>query len=201
MIKNIIFDLGNVLINFKPEQFLLRYTKDKNRITKFISNIIQSDTWLKLDRGIMSIKNARDDFISAYPEETELIKIFFDHWQEMLTPISKNMNLLKELKSNGYRLYILSNYIIEAYEYVKERYNVFSLFDGLVISGKINIIKPEREIFQFLLQKYNLNPEDSVFIDDIKQCIDQAGKLKIKTIHYLPNTDLRSELRKLEVKI
>ncbi len=201
MIKNIIFDLGNVLINFKPEQFLLRYTKDKNRITKFISNIIQSDTWLKLDRGIMSIKNARDDFISAYPEETELIKIFFDHWQEMLTPISKNVNLLKELKSNGYRLYILSNYIIEAYEYVKERYNVFSLFDGLVISGKINIIKPEREIFQFLLQKYNLNPEDSVFIDDIKQCIDQAGKLKIKTIHYLPNTDLRSELRKLEVKI
>jgi len=201
LIKNIIFDLGNVLINFKPEQFLLRYTKDKNRITKFISNIIQSDTWLKLDRGIMSIKNARDDFISAYPEETELIKIFFDHWQEMLTPISKNVNLLKELKSNGYRLYILSNYIIEAYEYVKERYNVFSLFDGLVISGKINIIKPEREIFQFLLQKYNLNPEDSVFIDDIKQCIDQAGKLKIKTIHYLPNTDLRSELRKLEVKI
>ena len=201
MINNIIFDLGNVLINFKPEQFLLRYTKDKNRITKFISNIIQSDTWLKLDRGIMSIKNARDDFISAYPEETELIKIFFDHWQEMLTPISKNVNLLKELKSNGYRLYILSNYIIEAYEYVKERYNIFSLFDGLVISGKINIIKPEREIFQFLLQNYNLNPEDSVFIDDVKQCIDQAGKLKIKTIHYLPNTDLRSELRKLGVKI
>jgi len=201
LINNIIFDLGNVLINFKPEQFLLRYTKDKNRITKFISNIIQSDTWLKLDRGIMSIKNARDDFISAYPEETELIKIFFDHWQEMLTPISKNVNLLKELKSNGYRLYILSNYIIEAYEYVKERYNIFSLFDGLVISGKINIIKPEREIFQFLLQNYNLNPEDSVFIDDVKQCIDQAGKLKIKTIHYLPNTDLRSELRKLGVKI
>lgn len=201
MINNIIFDLGNVLINFKPEQFLLRYTKDKNRITKFISNIIQSDTWLKLDRGIMSIKNARDDFISAYPEETELIKTFFDHWQEMLTPISKNVNLLKELKSNGYRLYILSNYIIEAYEYVKECYNIFSLFDGLVISGKINIIKPEREIFQFLLQKYNLNPEDSVFIDDIKQCIDQAGKLKIKTIHYLSNTDLRSELRKLKVKI
>lgn len=201
MINNVIFDLGNVLVNFKPKQFLLRYTNDKNRITKFISNVIQSDTWLNLDRGILSIKNARDDFISAYPEETELIKTFFNHWKEMLTPISKNVNLLKELKSNGYKLYILSNYIVEAFEYVKERYDFFSLFDGLVISGKLNIIKPEREIFQYLLQNYNLYPEDSVFIDDVKQCIDQAGKLKINTIHYLPNTDLRSELRKLGVKI
>ena len=67
MINNIIFDLGNVLINFKPDQFLLRYTKDKNRIAKFISNIIQSDTWRKLDRGTISINNAQDDFISAYP--------------------------------------------------------------------------------------------------------------------------------------
>jgi len=201
LINNVIFDLGNVLVNFKPKQFLLRYTNDKNRITKFISNVIQSDTWLNLDRGILSIKNARDDFISAYPEETELIKTFFNHWKEMLTPISKNVNLLKELKSNGYKLYILSNYIVEAFEYVKERYDFFSLFDGLVISGKLNIIKPEREIFQYLLQNYNLYPEDSVFIDDVKQCIDQAGKLKINTIHYLPNTDLRSELRKLGVKI
>ncbi|MFW9877351.1 MAG: HAD family hydrolase [Candidatus Thorarchaeota archaeon] len=201
MIKNIIFDLGNVLINFKPEQFLLRYTKDKNRITKFISNIIQSDTWLKLDRGIISIKNARDDFISAFPEETELIKTFFNHWKEILIPISKNVSLLKELKSNGYKLYVLSNYIIEAFEYVKERYDIFSLFDGLAISGKLNIIKPEQEIFQYLLQNYNLNPEDSIFIDDIEQFISEARKLKIKTIHYLPNTDLQIELRKLGVII
>lgn len=201
MINNIIFDLGNVLINFKPDQFLLRYTKDKNRIAKFISNIIQSDTWRKLDRGTISINNAQDDFISAYPEDTELIRIFFSHWREMLTPISKNVSLLKELKSNGYKLYALSNYIIEAFEYVKNHYDIFPLFDGLVISGKINIIKPELEIFQYLLQNYNLNPEKCVFIDDVEQFVLQASKLKIKTIHYLPNTDLRLELRKLDVKI
>jgi putative hydrolase of the HAD superfamily len=201
LINNIIFDLGNVLLNFKPEQFLLRYTKDKNRITKFISNIFQSDTWLKLDRGTISIQNARDVFISAFPEETELIETFFTHWKEMLTPISKNVSLLKELKSNGYKLYVLSNYILEAFEYVKESHDFFSIFDGLVISGKVNITKPEREIFQYLLQKFNLNPEDSVFIDDIEQCISQASELKFKTIHYLPNTDLRLELRRLNVKI
>lgn len=119
----------------------------------------------------------------------------------MLTPISKNVDLLKELKSNEYKLYVLSNYIAEAYEYTKKRYDFFSIFDGIVISCKINSIKPELEIFQYLLQNYNLNPEESVFIDDIKQFVSQAEKLKLKTIHYLPFTDLRLELRKLGVNI
>ena len=73
MIKNIIFDLGNVLLNFRPDLFLLKHTKNKTRINRFMSNIIKSDTWLQLDRGNLSLKQAQEIFISAYPEETELI--------------------------------------------------------------------------------------------------------------------------------
>ena len=166
-----------------------------------MSNIIKSDTWLQLDRGNLSLKQAQEIFISAYPEETELIILVCNRWKEFLTPIQENVKALEELKSNGYKLYVLSNFFNEGFDYVKERYNFFSFFDGIVISSKIKLIKPELEIYQYLLQKYNLIPEESVFIDDTAECLSQANKLSIKTIHYLPYTDLRSELNKLKVKI
>ncbi|MHA2010304.1 MAG: HAD family hydrolase [Promethearchaeota archaeon] len=201
MIKNIIFDLGNVLINFKPRQFLLRYTKDDKRITNFVQIITGSETWLKLDQGLISLESGKNYFLSRYSSESELINIFFDHWKEMLTPISKNVEVLRKLKMNGYKTYILSNYINEAYKYVRKRLDFFKLFDGIVISSKIKLIKPELRIFQHILQKYNLTPEESVFIDDLESCVSQAGKVGINTIHYLPETDLTIELRKFDIKI
>lgn len=201
MIKNIIFDLGNVLISFKPDLFLLKFTKDRTRINKFMSNIIQTDIWLQLDRGTLSLEQAQEKFLSVYPEDADLVILFFNRWKEILTPIRENVKLLEELKSNGYKLYVLSNFINEAYEYVNECYNFFSYFDGIVISSKINLIKPELEIYQYLLQKYNLNPEESVFIDDTVECTLQASRLNIKTILYLPDTNLRAELKKLNLKV
>ncbi|MFX1281184.1 MAG: HAD family hydrolase [Promethearchaeota archaeon] len=201
MIKNIIFDLGNVLLSFKPELFLANYTKDKIQIDTFIRNIIKSDIWADLDRGSFSLKYAEKKFIQMYPEEIELLHIFFTYWKEMLTPIQDNVELLSKLKYKGYKLYVLSNFIQEAYEFVKEKYNFFSFFDGLVLSCEIKLIKPEIEIFHYLLREYNLIPEDSIFIDDIEQFIEQAKRLNIKTIHYLPYTDLPSELRKFNIDI
>jgi putative hydrolase of the HAD superfamily len=201
MIKNIIFDLGNVLINFKPDKFLLRYTKNEKFINSFISKVIRDKIWLNLDRGVISLENAKKEFIEKYPEDTNFILTFFKDWMEMLTPIEENIKILYELKSNSYKVYILSNYILEAYHYVKSTYEFISVFDGEIISGKEKVIKPEPEIYQKLVQKYKLIPKECVFIDDIPTCLLYARKIKMKTIHYLPNVDLRRELRKLEVKI
>ena len=201
MIKNIIFDLGNVLIRFRPDLFLSKYTKDKTRITRFMSNIIKSDLWLELDRGIFSLKHAQEKFLSIYPEETDLIILFFNSWKEILSPILENVKVVEELKLKGYKLYVLSNFFKEAFKYVRKRYDFFSLFDGIVISSKISLVKPELEIYQYLLHKYNLNPEESVFIDDTVECTIQANKLNFKTIQYVLNTDLRLELRKLVLNI
>lgn len=130
-----------------------------------------------------------------------MLLTFFNHWKEMLTPITKNIQILRELKSNDYRIYFLSNYIKEAFDYVQDRYEFFALADGKVISSEIKYVKPEAKIYQYLLEKYNLNPEQCVFIDDIDSNLLQAHFLKMKTIHYLKDTDLRSELRKLNVNI
>lgn len=201
MIRNIIFDLGNVIFNFKPEKFLRRYTNDENYIKEFISKVIRSRIWLKLDRGTISIKKAEEEFIEKFPEDRDFIVMFFRHWMEMLTPIEKNVRILYDLKSNGYKIYILSNFIVEAFDFVKNHYDFLSLFDGKIISGKVKIIKPELEIYQKLINKYILIPEECIFIDDVRAFLSRARTLNIKTILFARNTDLRTELRNLDVNI
>ncbi|MFX0000470.1 MAG: HAD family hydrolase [Candidatus Hodarchaeota archaeon] len=201
MIRNIVFDLGNVIFNFKPEKFLLKFSKNKNYIKEFISKVIRSKTWINLDRGIISLKSAEEEFIKKFPEESDFILMFFEHWMEMLTPIQENVKILYDLKHNGYKVYILSNFIIEAFDYVQTKYDFLSLFDGKIISGSEKVIKPEFEIYKKLLEKYNLTPEESIFIDDVRAFLSQARKLNMKTILFSQNTNLRLELRKFEVKI
>lgn len=201
MIKNIIFDLGNVLLKFKPEEFLLRYSTDKEFIQDFIFKVIRSPIWLNLDRGTISIEDAKNIFITNYPDDNNLIELFFSHWMEMLTPINENVKILQDLKSNGYKIYVLSNFIKEAFDYVQNHYEFFSIFDGKIISCKINVVKPEPKIYDELLDKFHLNPKECVFIDDIKSFLTYAKKLDMKTILHLPHTDLRSELQKLGVVI
>ena len=199
MIKNIIFDLGNVLLSFKPHDFLLRFTHDQEYIDQFISKITRSDLWLELDRGTSSLENARTIFLSKYPHEKDFIELFFDQWMDMLTPIDQNIEILEELRELGYRSYILSNYIIEAFSYVSSKYNFLSLFDGQIISGAENLIKPEKAIYELLLSRYNLIPEECLFIDDVLFFLKPAKKLGMKTIWNRPETDLREELKKLDV--
>ncbi len=199
MIKNIIFDLGNVLLNFKPKEFLLRFTHDKEYIDQFISKVTRSKTWLELDRGTNSVENARTIFLSEYPDEKEIIELFFDQWMDMLTPIEENVKILEEVKELGYRTYILSNYIIEAFSYILSKYSFLSLFDGQIISGVEKVVKPEKAIYELLLSRYNLVAEESLFIDDVLFFLKPAKKLGMKTIWNRPETDLREELKKRDI--
>ena len=201
MIKNIIFDLGNVLLKFQPNEFLLRFTDDVDYIDQFVPKIFRSTVWMELDRGTISLENAKNKFISKYPKEEAFLTLFFNHWMEMLTPIKKNINILKDLRDLGYKTYILSNYIKEVYFYTKEKYNIFSLFDGQIISGFEKIIKPEKAIYKLLLSRYNLLPEESLFIDDVLPFLKPAKKLGMKTIWYKPDTDLQEELKKFNIQI
>jgi len=201
MIKNIIFDLGNVLLKFKPEEFLLQFTSDKEYIKQFVTKITRSKLWLDLDRGYESLENAEIIFLSKYPEEKDLISLFFNHWMEMLTPIEENINILLDLSESGYKTYILSNYIKEAFKYVKDKFSFFTIFDGQIISGEEKVIKPEKAIYESLLRRYQLIPEESLFIDDVLFFLKPAKKLGISTIWNRPHTDLRKELKKFNVVI
>jgi len=201
MIKNIIFDLGNVLLKFQPSEFLLRFTNDVEYIDQFVAKIFRSSTWMDLDRGTISLEVAKNNFISKYPKEEAFLTLFFNHWMEMLTPIEENVKFLKGLRDLGYKTYILSNFIKETFTFIQNNYDIFQLFDGQIISGFEETIKPEKAIYELLLSRYNLLPEESLFIDDVLFFLKPAKKLGMKTIWNKPETDLREELRKFNILV
>ncbi len=199
MIKNIIFDLGNVLLNYKPMEFLLQFTTDQDRINGFISKVSFSKTWFELDRGTLSLEKAKEILSSRYPEELDILVPYFEHWLEILIPIQERIEILEPLKNNGYKLFILSNFIKEAFNYVIEQYDFFSLFDGRVISYEEKVIKPEKAIYDILLSRYNLNPQECVFLDDHSSFLKPAKQLGMSTILVRQNTDLKVEFRKIDI--
>ena len=201
MIKNIIFDLGNVLLKFQPSEFLLRFTDDVEYIDQFVAKIFRSSTWMDLDRGTISLEVAKNNFISKYPKEEAFLTLFFNHWMEMLTPIEENVKILKYLRDLGYKTYILSNFIKETFTFIQNNYEIFHLFDGQIISGFEETIKPEKAIYKLLLSRYNLLPEESLFIDDVLFFLKPAKKLGMKTIWNQPETDLQEELRKFNIRV
>ncbi|MFX1339818.1 MAG: HAD family hydrolase [Promethearchaeota archaeon] len=201
MIKNIIFDIGNVLLTFEPKKFLLQFTSDMARINKFISNIPDSKIWLKLDRGLILIEDAKNLFLIKYPKEKELITLFFEKWFEIFKPIQQNIEILNKLKQNGYKVFALSNFIKESYEFVINKFKFFSLFDGQVISWKEKLIKPELEIYEILLNRYKLIAQECVFLDDYSDFLVSAQNLGMHTILITKNIDLQTELRNLNINI
>ena len=185
-IKNIIFDLGNVLINFNPKE----YTNNE----KLLKEVFASPEWLMLDRGTLTYEEAKEIFKKRIPEETEKINELFDSkFFELLTPIKENTELLPQLKEK-YDLYILSNFHKDAFEEIYEKYDFFKCFKGKVVSCYYHLLKPEKEIYEEILNKYSLKPEETVFIDDMKVNIDAAEKLGIKGIHLPDYTKLKEKL-------
>lgn len=182
MYKNIIFDIGNVLLSFKPEQYLKQYY-DSRLCSKLLDIIFKSDEWISLDLGHLLIDDVISILSAKHPEYSNEISFVLKNWTDMLTPIEEHTVLIKQLKDKGYNLYLLSNFHIEAIETVFNQYDFFNLFDGGIISGHVHLIKPDKEIYQLLLNKYNLKQDECVFIDDSIDNISQASALGILALH------------------
>ena len=194
MIKNIIFDIGNVLLEFKPLDYLKRTFNDDNIEELLYKEIFLGEEWLHLDRGILT----QDEVIKAIslknPKHEVYIKKCMDNWIDILTPIEGTVNILSELKDNGYKLYLLSNFHCLAFETVYSKYDFFKHFDGGIISYKENLLKPEGEIYYKLLDTYNLNAEECLFIDDTLVNVEAARRIGINTVHFEGCEMLRKSL-------
>ncbi|MCF2673821.1 MAG: HAD family hydrolase [Fusobacterium varium] len=193
MIKNIIFDLGNVLIKYSPESFLEKNVK-KERQEKFIATVFKSKEWLELDRGTLSYEDAIEKFAEIIPEDREnLEKLFKNNIMDCLAPIEENIEILKKLKKKGYNLFVLSNFHRPAFEQVQKEWEFFDEFDGGVISCYCHLLKPNQRIYELLLARYGLIPEETLFIDDTKINVEKAEKIGMGGIYL----DLPEMLEKL----
>jgi FMN phosphatase YigB (HAD superfamily) len=184
MIKNIIFDIGNVLLEFKPLDYLKRTFNDDNIEELLYKEIFLGEEWLHLDRGILTQDEVINLISLKNPKHEVHIKKCMDNWIDILIPIEGTVKILSELKEKGYKLYLLSNFHCLAFETVYSKYNFFKHFDGGIISYKENLLKPESEIYYRLLDTYNLNAEESLFIDDTLVNIEAASRIGIRTVHF-----------------
>ena len=206
MIKNIVFDIGNVILNFNIKRVLIEYTSDSN-IRKFIlDNIINSPEWLGnalIDTGYLKVEDA----IKIVCDRTNHINdnVIIDFWTTYLNYAyidKKMLELIIKLKENGYHIYLLSNINPYTYNYILEKSNLFNIVDGYILSYKVHMIKPYQGIYQELIKKFYLNPEETLFIDDNLNNIKTAILLDIKGIKAKPDNyqDIEEKLKKNNIK-
>jgi len=196
---NIVFDLGNVLINWDPRHLYRKLLPNETEVEWFLENVCNDEWNIKHDKG-QSFDKGISELSKLYPQYTDLIKNWFDRWEEMLGgPIEDTVELLAELKKLGFPLYILSNWSAETYPKAEARYKFLNWFDGKIISGEVGEIKPDPEIFHILTNTYNLNPKNSVFIDDKLKNIEAANLIGFKGIHFKNAESLRNDLRKVKL--
>lgn len=200
MYKNIIFDLGNVLLSFNPKDYL-KSKISEDRIDNVYKAIFQSEEWIMLDRGTITEKDAINRIIERNNTYRDDINLAFKDWYDILRPIEEAVEILTKLKKNGYNIYYLSNFHELAFKEVTTKNNFFELFDGGVVSYAEKLIKPEEEIYKLILKRYNLNPKETIFIDDTKSNVDGASKLGIKAIFLDNPKKLRENLISLKVNI
>lgn len=192
--KNIIFDLGNVLLRFHPEEYLSQYY-DQKTMEDLMVIIFCSNEWIELDLGNLMIQDVIDIFVRRHPQYKKEITFVLNNWTDMMSPIQEHVQIIKELKEKGYKLYILSNFHKEAFESMKTKYSFFSLFDGGIVSAYVHVIKPDDKIYKLLLNKHHLNAEDCLFIDDSLANINASERNGIHGIHLRFDGDLRKELK------
>ncbi|MBD3189814.1 MAG: HAD hydrolase-like protein [Candidatus Heimdallarchaeota archaeon] len=157
MCQAIIFDLGGVLLTWNPEHYVSETLGGISKGDYLAQTLFRSSDWAELDRGSYSVAELQARYLKRFPDFKKEIKLLFTHWFDLFQPISKNIALIPQLKKKGYSLYILSNFVKEAIDFVQEKYDFFQFFDGKTISCYVHSIKPEPEIYQQLFQSYNLS--------------------------------------------
>mgnify|MGYP000353541918 FL=1 len=200
--KTIIFDLGGVLVDWNPEYvYLNEFDGDRKKMNWFFDNICTSD-WNEEQDGGKLIKIATKERIKLFPEHEKLIKMYYGRWEEMLKgEIIESVNILKKLKSKNYKLIALTNWSFETFPVAIRRFDFLKLFDGIVVSGKIKMLKPFKDIYNYTINKYKLSPSECVFIDDRVSNVQGAINCGIKGIHFQSSKQLIIELKKLNIEI
>ncbi len=178
-----LFDLGGVFFDWDPNHFYKNIFENVEERQYFLNNVC-NDKWnIKQDKGRL-IKEAEHELIIKFPKYTKEIKMYYKNHRKMFRGIFyKSIEILKYLKNKKYECYVLSNWSWETFNNLDVEYPFLKLFDGLLISGKEKMVKPDKEIYLLAIKKFKLDPNQTVFIDDKIENINAAKNLGFKTIH------------------
>ena len=182
-VKKFLFDLGNVFFDWNPERILKPIFNDDERMNFFINNISFPLLDTRCDAGI-TIEVAVNDAVKKFPDFEKEIKLYYPNHRNMVGGFfQKTVDIFYKLKNLNYPCYILSNWSAETYEGMEETYPFLKDFDGKIISGRDFLIKPDPAIYELAISRFDLIPEETLFIDDRLDNIQAAQNLNFQTIH------------------
>ena len=196
-IKNIIFDLGGVLIDWNPDYVFLKVFKgDKLKLKEFYEKVCTFEWNENQDAGY-PLDKATEDRIKIFPEYEDQIRMYYGKWEEMIGgEIKEVLTILKNLvKENNFRVLALTNWSAETFPIALKKFDFLHLFEGIVVSGTEKTRKPFSDIYEIILNRYNLIATESIFIDDNIRNIKAANKFGIKTIHFKDPLQLKTDLK------
>lgn len=192
-VKKFLFDLGNVFFDWNPERILKPIFNDDERMNFFINNISFPLLDTRCDAGI-TIEVAVNDAIKKFPEFEKEIKLYYPNHGNMVGGFfQKTVDVFYKIKELNYPCFVLSNWSAETYEGMEETYPFLKDFDGKIISGRDFLIKPDPAIYELAISRFDLIPQETLFIDDRLDNIEAAQKLNFQTIH-LTDPSLIQEL-------
>ncbi len=197
-IENVIFDFGGVLINWNPRYLYKDYFKDEKEMEHFLKNVCTDEWNLEQDKG-RSLSDGTILLQNKFPEFHSMIRLFYDKWEIMLkSDIPETVSLLYKLKAK-YKIYGLTNWSAETISIAYDRFSFFKQFDGIVVSGQEKMIKPDRQIYHLLLDRYNLKAENTIFIDDNINNVRAAEQIGLYGIHFESPSQLETRLSFINV--
>ena len=202
MIKNILFDMGNVLIRFDRKLFLDRLDVSEEDKQTLLREVFANVEWAQLDWGSQTEETALESMRKRLPERlyaaAEKLTL---HWDEPIIPVDGMYELVEELKGNGYGIYLLSNASYRQHDYWP-RIPASKFFDGKLISADVHVVKPQPEIYNLCLEKFGLEAEESFFIDDVGANVQGAINCGLSGAVFFGDVSrLRKELRAAGVNV
>ncbi len=193
--RNIIFDFGNVLVEWHPERVYGEYFGDEAKAWWFLRHVADLDWRQRIDAG-ESQDACIAELKARQPEYAEAIELYRSHWREMLTGEMPGMReLLIELRVKGYEIYGLTNWSMETFPEAREHFGILQLIDRYVVSGAEGLVKPDPRLFRVLLDRYGLKAEECTFVDDNPDNVAAARALGMEGIVFHGAEDLRKQLK------
>lgn len=197
MIKAVIFDIGNVLVDFRWEAFFRDFCPDEETFLALSRATVKSKEWNEIDRGVWSEEQLMNAFIQNAPEQKDLILRVFENLRGIIQTYDYTIPWIRELKAKGLKVLVLSNFSEKFYRDCKEDMGFLAETDGGILSYREQLIKPDPAIYELLLKRYHLQASECVFLDDLPHNIQAAEALGIHTILFTSKEEAEQKLQKL----
>ncbi len=199
-IQAILFDFGNVLLEWNPRYIYRRYfPNDEAAMEQFFQEVNFMDWNAQQDKGRMFAEGVAQ-LSQEFPQYSHLIQAYHDNWKDSIGgSLEGTVEIMKRLKQAGYSVYGLSNWSAETFPLVRNKFGFFGLLDDIIISGDVGQIKPDPEIYEIALRRIGRPAEECLFIDDALANIEQARRMGFAVVHFQSPEQLETELKALKL--